>query len=71
MPLMRVRIADTEAIAKYRITRNGIDIVKIVGLNSVKWGRRNIGLDPINRNKMAAIIAEDVENARKARATAH
>lgn len=67
MALMRVRIANTEAIAKYRITPSGVDIVRIVGLNGGKWGRRPIGLDPDGRKALAESIAKEITNVGQTR----
>lgn len=53
----RVRIADTEAIAKFCTTKNGIEIRKIVALN-YKGGRRTIRLHPESLEQMKAILAE-------------
>lgn len=53
----RVRIASTEAIAKYRITKNGIDILRIATTNYDGRGRRYIRLDIENQEALKAILA--------------
>lgn len=57
----RVRIADTEAIAKFTVAKNGIEIRKIVTLN-YKGGRRTISLHPDSLEQMKVILAERIHN---------
>lgn len=64
MPVMRVRIADTEAIAKYYPMYKGVRLHKIVTRNFDGKGRRQIKLDYENQAKLEAIIYEGIqENA--------
>lgn len=54
----RVRIASTEAIAKFRITKKGIDILRIATTNHDGRGRRYISLDVGSQEALKLILAE-------------
>lgn len=56
MALMRVRIANTEAIAKYYPAYLGVRLHKIVTTNYNGKGRRPIKLDIENQKKLEEII---------------
>ena len=60
--VVRVRIADTEAIAKYEIKEKEIEIIKIVTLN-YKKGRRTVKLHKEGREKLSKIIASEYNHA--------
>lgn len=56
MAVMRVRVADTEAIAKFYPMYKGVRLHKIVTLNYNGKGRRQIKLDVENQKKLEEII---------------
>ena len=58
MAVTRIRVADTEAVAKYHIASTGIMIVKIVGLNYDGKGRRLINLHPDGQESLKKVLAE-------------
>lgn len=63
MAVMRVRIADTEAIAQYYpVYPKNINISKVVTLNAGKWSRRKIGIDLHCKNQLEDYILGRLAN---------
>lgn len=62
MPLMRVRVADTEAIAQYYPTFRGVRVRKIMTVNHDGKGRRKISLDKDNQEQLEKIIYEGIQS---------
>lgn len=61
MPLMRVRVADTEAIAQYYPMYKSVRIRRIITLNYNGKGRRKISLDRENHELLEKIIYEGTQ----------